>query len=98
MARAVTADGVGKVRAFNRFYTRRIGALEEGFLRTSHPLPEARVLFELGQRSSTEVADLRRTLDIDAGYLSRLLSRLEEPRLVVRERSANRARRQSGRT
>jgi DNA-binding MarR family transcriptional regulator/GNAT superfamily N-acetyltransferase len=87
------AERVAAVRVFNRFYTRRIGVLAEGLLRTPHPLPEARVLFELGQREVTDVGDLRRTLDLDAGYLSRLLARLQERGLVALERSDADARR-----
>jgi DNA-binding MarR family transcriptional regulator/N-acetylglutamate synthase-like GNAT family acetyltransferase len=91
---AQKADPVAAVRAFNRFYTGRIGVLGDGFLRTQHSLTEARVLYELGDREVVEVADLRRDLDIDAGYLSRLLSRLEEQALVTRERSQDDGRRQ----
>jgi len=88
------ADPVAAVRAFNRFYTNRIGVLGDGLLRTPHSLTEARVLYELSQRDVTEVADLRRELDIDAGFLSRLLARLERSGLVARERSQADARRQ----
>jgi DNA-binding MarR family transcriptional regulator/GNAT superfamily N-acetyltransferase len=91
---AQKADPVAAVRAFNRFYTGRIGVLGDGFLRTQHSLTEARVLYELGDREVVEVADLRRDLEIDAGYLSRLLSRLEEQALVTRERSQDDGRRQ----
>jgi DNA-binding MarR family transcriptional regulator/GNAT superfamily N-acetyltransferase len=91
---AQKADPVAAVRAFNRFYTGRIGVLGDGFLRTQHSLTEARVLYELGDREVVEVADLRRDLEIDAGYLSRLLSRLEEQGLVTRERSQDDGRRQ----
>jgi DNA-binding MarR family transcriptional regulator/GNAT superfamily N-acetyltransferase len=94
MRAAQTADRIAAIRAFNRFYTARIGALRDGLLATAHPLPEARLLFELGQREATDVADLRRALDLDAGYLSRLLARLEEQRLVRRERSPDDGRRQ----
>jgi DNA-binding MarR family transcriptional regulator/N-acetylglutamate synthase-like GNAT family acetyltransferase len=87
-------DRVAAVRAFNRFYTARIGVLRDGLLRTPHSLTEARVLYELGQREVTEVADLRRELDIDAGFLSRLLGRLHDNGLVARERSDQDARRQ----
>jgi DNA-binding MarR family transcriptional regulator/GNAT superfamily N-acetyltransferase len=87
-------DRVAAVRAFNRFYTARIGVLRDGLLRTPHSLTEARVLYELGQREVTEVADLRRELDIDAGFLSRLLARLQRDGLVARERSRDDARRQ----
>ena len=88
-------DRVARVRAFNRFYTGRIGVLGEGLLRTPHSLTEARVLYELGQRrEAVDVADLRRELAVDAGYLSRLLARLEEQGLVTRHRSSSDARRQ----
>ena len=87
-------DRVAAVRGFNRFYTARIGALRDGLLRTPHSLTEARVLYELGQREVTEVADLRRELDLDAGFLSRLLARLQSHGLVARERSTDDARRQ----
>lgn len=90
-------DAVAAVRAFNRFYTRWVGALDEGLLRTRHPLPEARVLFELGRGELTEVAALRRTLELDAGYLSRLLASLEAQGLVTRERDASDGRRQLAR-
>ncbi|HEX2105782.1 MAG TPA: helix-turn-helix domain-containing GNAT family N-acetyltransferase [Solirubrobacteraceae bacterium] len=90
---AATAE-VAAIRAFNRFYTARIGVLRDGLLATSHSLPEARVLFELGRRDAMDVADLRRTLELDAGYLSRLLARLEDQRLLRRERSPRDARRQ----
>jgi DNA-binding MarR family transcriptional regulator/GNAT superfamily N-acetyltransferase len=91
---AATEDRVAAVRAFNRFYTARIGVLRDGLLRTPHSLTEARVLYELGQRQVTEVADLRREMDIDAGFLSRLLGRLQRNGLVARERSEDDARRQ----
>jgi DNA-binding MarR family transcriptional regulator/GNAT superfamily N-acetyltransferase len=82
------------VRSFNRFYTNVIGALREGFLGTRYSLTEARVIFELAQRHTTQVADLRRALDIDPGYLSRILSRFEADGLTARERSSEDGRRQ----
>src|SRR3954465_8737268 len=89
-----TADDVAAIRAFNRFYTARIGALRDGLLATAHPLPEARVLYELGQVERADFADLRRALDLDAGYLSRLLARREGQGLVQRERAPHDGRRQ----
>jgi DNA-binding MarR family transcriptional regulator/GNAT superfamily N-acetyltransferase len=86
---------VAEVREFNRFYTRIIGLLQEGLLRSRYTLAEVRVLFELSQRDSTEVADLRRTLDLDAGYLSRMLGQLDAGGLVTRQRSTGDARRQT---
>jgi DNA-binding MarR family transcriptional regulator/GNAT superfamily N-acetyltransferase len=91
---APSTDDVEAIRAFNRFYTARVGALRDGLLATAHPLPEARVLFELGRRENTDAADLRRALELDGGYLSRLLARLEEQGLVSRDRSPDDARRQ----
>jgi DNA-binding MarR family transcriptional regulator/GNAT superfamily N-acetyltransferase len=87
-----TSARIASVRAFNRFYTRRVGALHDGFLGTAHPLPQARILYELGQRDVTLVQDLRAALDLDAGYLSRLLASLDG--LVDRRPSPTDARRQ----
>lgn len=95
MAGGTTSDRVAAVRAFNRFYTNAIGVLREGLLRTPYSLTEARVVFELAQQDVTEVADLRRTLDIDAGYLSRILTRFETDGLATRERSRADGRRQT---
>jgi len=88
------AGRVEAVRAFNRDYTNVIGVLRGGLLETPFSLAEARVIFELAQPDVTEVSDLRRTLDIDPGYLSRILGRLEGQGLVRRERSGSDARRQ----
>jgi len=90
----VDTDRVAAIRAFNRFYTNRIGVLGGGLLRTPHSLSEARILYELGQHDVTEVADLRRELTMDAGFLSRLLARLHRNGLIERERSETDARRQ----
>jgi DNA-binding MarR family transcriptional regulator/GNAT superfamily N-acetyltransferase len=87
-------ERIDSVRGFNRFYTRHIGVVGEHLLRTPYSLTEARVLFELGQRETWEVAGLRRLLDLDAGYLSRILSRLDRDGLITRERSPEDARRQ----
>lgn len=87
-------DRVARVRAFNRLYTGVIGVLDEGLVGTDYSLSEARVLYELEQQGVTEVTELRRRLDMDAGYASRLLSRLEGRGLLTRERSETDARRQ----
>jgi len=73
---------VDAVRRFNRFYTRRIGVLHPSYLGTPFPLPQARVLYEIGQRSECTASELGTELDIDLGYLSRLLQGLKRHRLV----------------
>ena len=85
---------VAAVRGFNRFYTNVIGLLRGKYLDTSYSLTEARLLFELAQRDASEVPDLRRTVDIDPGYLSRILARFASDGLIARQRSAADARRQ----
>ncbi|HEV7652150.1 MAG TPA: helix-turn-helix domain-containing GNAT family N-acetyltransferase [Actinophytocola sp.] len=94
MPTTVPVERISAVRAFNRSYTKFLGALNGHLLSTPYSLTEARVLFELGQRDETEVAELRRVIGLDAGYLSRLLARFEESGLVRRERSSSDARRQ----
>lgn len=90
----VSAERVDAVREFNRMYTKVIGVLNEGLLSSPYSLTEVRVLFELSHRGSTEVTTLRRTLGLDAGYLSRLLAKFESGDLVRRERSAEDGRQQ----
>ncbi len=85
---------VAAVRGFNRFYTNVIGLLRGKYLDTPYSLTEARLLFELGQRETSEVADLRRVVDIDPGYLSRILARFSSDGLITRQRSTADARRQ----
>ncbi|HWG62035.1 MAG TPA: helix-turn-helix domain-containing GNAT family N-acetyltransferase [Streptosporangiaceae bacterium] len=90
------AGDTGRVRAvreFNRTYTNALGLLRGKYLDSPYSLTEARVLFELAHRDISEVTVLRRSLDIDAGYLSRILARFETDGLVTRTRSANDGRR-----
>ena len=90
----MSADRIAAVRAFNRSYTKFLDVLNEHHLHTPYSLTEARVLYELGQRDETEVAALRQATGLDAGYLSRLLSRFEDNGLIRRDRSGADARRQ----
>jgi DNA-binding MarR family transcriptional regulator/RimJ/RimL family protein N-acetyltransferase len=85
---------VAEVRAFNRFYTNVIGVLRGSHLDSPYSLTEVRVLYELAHGGPMEVATLRRVLDVDAGYLSRILARFDRDELTVRERSASDGRRQ----
>ncbi len=83
---------VAQVRAFNRFYTRQIGVLDEHLLRSDFTLTEVRVLFELAEGQGISAAQLGQRLGLNAGYLSRLLSGLQERGLLRREPSAMDAR------
>ena len=84
---------VDAVRRFNRFYTRRIGALQPGYLGSPFPLPQARVLYELGQRGECTASELGGELELDLGYLSRLLQGLRRQGLVQGQAAKEDARR-----
>ena len=84
---------VDTVRRFNRFYTRRIGVLEARYLGSPFPLPQARVLYELGQRGVATASELGAELDLDLGYLSRLVQSLRRQGLLQGEPSKEDARR-----
>ena len=77
---------VAQVRRFNRTVTQRIGALNDSFLARDRPLGQARVLWEIGPQGS-DIRLLRSRLDLDSGYLSRLLRSLENDGLIVVEQS-----------
>ena len=82
-----TDSHVGAVRGFNRFYTRQIGVLRKSYLNSPFSVTEARVLFEVAHRDNPSAAELAKDLDLDPGYLSRLLQRFEERGLVSRQPS-----------
>jgi DNA-binding MarR family transcriptional regulator/GNAT superfamily N-acetyltransferase len=84
---------VEAVRAFNRDYTRRIGVLSQGLLGSRWSLTEVRVLYEIAHRPGVLAAELAAGLDLDRGYLSRILKRFAAQRLVVRAAAAADARR-----
>ena len=83
---------VAAMRAFNRFYTRRIGVLHERLLHSDFTLPQSRLLWELAHHDGVTATALARELDLDAGYLSRLLAGLKEQGLVRATRSSRDAR------
>src|SRR3712207_2549453 len=84
MAHLLIEDQVRKVRNFNRFYTRRIGLLNEGLLDSTYSLTEVRVLYELAHRSPSSAAELGQALGLDPGYLSRILKRFSAHGLIQR--------------
>jgi DNA-binding MarR family transcriptional regulator/GNAT superfamily N-acetyltransferase len=88
---------VDEVRGFNRFYTRVLGLLRPNLAGSAFRLTEARVLFELAHRDDVAVSTLRSDLDLDPGYLSRILANLTSSGLVAREQSATDGRRQIAR-
>ena len=77
---------IEQVRRFNRTVTQRIGALDDAFLSRDRPLGQARLLWEIGPEGS-DVRQLRARLDLDSGYLSRLLRSLEGDKLISVEPS-----------
>ena len=83
---------VAAVRRFNRFYTRQIGALRKNFLDSPYSLGEARVLYEIGNGNARTATEIGRSLDLDAGYLSRVLRDFEKRALIRRETSERDAR------
>jgi DNA-binding MarR family transcriptional regulator/GNAT superfamily N-acetyltransferase len=77
---------VAAIRAFNRFYTRKIGVVD-GIASSPFSLAEARVLYELAHREQPTATDIRKELGLDAGYMSRILHDFERRRLVRRQQS-----------
>jgi DNA-binding MarR family transcriptional regulator/GNAT superfamily N-acetyltransferase len=83
-ANASLAPATAGFRRFNRAYTRFLGTLNESYLSTGYSLPEGRVLYELATRSKPQAKQVAEALGLDAGYLSRILSKFEKTGLVVR--------------
>ena len=83
---------VAAVRRFNRFYTRQIGVLRRNYLDSPYSLGEMRVLYELAHGGARTASDIGRALDLDAGYLSRVLRNFARRGLIARKTSAKDAR------
>jgi DNA-binding MarR family transcriptional regulator/GNAT superfamily N-acetyltransferase len=78
---------VAAVRRFNRYYTRQIGLLRKRFLDSPYSLGEARVLHEIATKQAATASDVAKSLDLDAGYLSRVLRNFEKHGLIRRRAS-----------
>ena len=88
----IEQDRIAAVRRFNRFYTRQIGVLRKTFLDSPYSLGEARVLYEMADNKSPTATDIARSLDLDAGYLSRLLRNFQKRGLIEKTTSPRDAR------
>jgi DNA-binding MarR family transcriptional regulator/GNAT superfamily N-acetyltransferase len=84
-----TADPVAAVRRFNRFYTRAIGVLDKTYLGSPYTVAEGRVLYEIANGVDVTPKAIGEITGLDAGYLSRIVARLERDGMVARERSAS---------
>ncbi len=87
MGNHISDNSIDLVRKFNRFFTRKIGVLREGLLHSAYSLTEVRILFEIANSDALTAAILGRELGLDAGYLSRILSRFEDQGFTERVRS-----------
>ena len=87
MAAGRIQDQINSIRKFNRFYTKQIGLLNQGLLQSRYPLTHVRILFEIAQVKETTASGLIEQLDLDPGYVSRILKFFEKEGLVRVSRS-----------
>ena len=71
-------DDIDNIRAFNRFYTGRLGILDRSYLQSGMTLTEVRILHDLATGGPITARDLMQNLALDEGYLSRLITRFSE--------------------
>ena len=85
--KTVSQEASRQVRAFNRFYSKVMGALNQSVLDSPFSIAEARVLFEIKHLDSPTASEINRELGLDPGYLSRIIRRFEQDGLLTKERS-----------
>jgi DNA-binding MarR family transcriptional regulator/N-acetylglutamate synthase-like GNAT family acetyltransferase len=84
MSGQVSDDEVLAARAFNRFYTRKLGVLDQQLLQSPYSLSEARVMYELAHRGELAAKEIGAELGLDPGYLSRIMQKFDEDGLITR--------------
>lgn len=85
MSQPDPGDQISAVRAFNRFYTSKLGFLDQQLLKSPFSLSEARVLYELAAREGASAKEIGIELGLDPGYLSRMVQKFDEDGLITRE-------------
>src|SRR5437879_13827115 len=85
MSQPASDDQIAAVRAFNRFYTRKLGVLDQQLLKSPFSLSEARVLYELANRENVAAKEIGIELGLDPGYLSRIIQNFDETGLITRK-------------
>src|ERR1700704_1004996 len=85
MAQANSEGPIAAVRAFNRFYTRKLGVLDQQLLKSPFSLSEARVLYELAHREDAAAKEIGIELGLDPGYLSRIVQKFDDDGLITRK-------------
>src|SRR5919109_3692336 len=92
MSQMNSEQEVAAVRAFNRFYTRKLGIIEPKLLHSPFTLQEARIMYEIRHRPACTATDLTRDLGVDPGFVSRTLQALQRRQIVTRKPSKDDAR------
>src|SRR6478672_9053008 len=85
MSQPASDDQVSAVRAFNRFYTSKLGVLDQQLLKSPFSLSEARVLYELANREHAAAKEIGIELRLDPGYLSRIIQNFDDSGLITRK-------------